>query len=298
MVDPKLSVVIASVNGLPVIDECLRALEKQRGGVVAETIVIDCCPNRTAEHIRETFPRVKVFEASGRPGIPELRAIGFSHAAGDIIAVIEDHCIVAEDWAQETVNAHQDGYAAVGGAVENASVDRIVDWAAFFCEYSHAMLPIPDAEADYITGNNTSYRREVLLSVDESVRKNYWEFFLHDEMRKRGVRFMSSPRVLVYHKKEFGFLYFIAQRFHYSRSFAAMRSARMSTFYRLCFALLSPALPAVMAARITAQVLKKGRHYREFLLALPLLTVFLIAYAIGELCGTLVGPGESLRRVE
>jgi GT2 family glycosyltransferase len=291
-------VAIACVNGLPIIDECLQALNRQRGGVDVETIVVDCCRNGTAEHIRRDFPHVKLFEAGSRLGIPELRAIAVSHATADVVAIIEDHCIVPEDWAEETLKAHESGYAAVGGAVENGSVGRITDWAAFFCEYSHAMPPIHDGEADSIAGNNASYKRDMLARVEESVIRNCWEYFLHEELKKLGVRFLSSPRVRLYHKKEFGFRYFLSQRFHYSRSFAAMRAARVPTTLRLIYLLLSPFLPALMMWRIGRQVLKKKRHYGEFFLSIPALTAFLWAYALGEFTGYLAGPGNSLYRVE
>src|SRR4030095_7394388 len=98
------------------------ALTRQRGGIEVETIVVDCCRNGTAEHIRREFPQVKLFVTGTRLGIPELRAIAFSHATADVVAVIEDHCIVPEDWAEETLKAHEAGYAAVGGAVENGSI--------------------------------------------------------------------------------------------------------------------------------------------------------------------------------
>lgn len=294
----RLSVVIASVNGLPIIDECLNALARQRGGVEVETIVVDCCRNGTAEHIRRHFPLVKLFVMGTRLGIPELRAIAISHATADVVAVIEDHCIVPEDWAEETLKAHQSGFGAVGGAVENGSVGRIVDWAAFFCEYSQAMLPIHDGEADSITGNNASYRRDLLEKVEESVKRNCWEYFLHQELKKLGVRFRSSSRICLYHKKEFRFWYFLSQRFHYSRSFAAMRAARVPATLRLIYLLFSPFLPALMMWRIGRQVLQKRRHYEEFFLSIPALTAFLWSYALGEFTGYLLGPGNSLYRVE
>jgi GT2 family glycosyltransferase len=294
----RLSVAIASVNGLPIIDECLQALDRQCGGVDVETIVVDCCRNGTAEHIRRAVPHVKLFEVGSRLGIPELRAIAVSHATADVVAIIEDHCIVPEDWAQETLRAHESGYVAVGGAVENGSAERITDWAAFFCEYSHAMSPITDGEADSIAGNNASYRRELLCRVEQSVINNCWEYFIHEELKKLGARFLSSPRVRLYHKKQFGFWYFLSQRFHYSRSFAAMRVARGPITLRLIYLLLSPLLPVLMMYRIGSQVLSKKRHYAEFVLSIPALTAFLLAYALGEFTGYLLGSGNSLYRVE
>jgi hypothetical protein len=42
----------------------------------------------------------------------------------------------------------------------------------------------------------------------------------------------------------------------------------------------------------------KKRHVKEFLIALPLLSIFMISYAFGEFVGYLFGPGQSLLKVE
>lgn len=296
--NPKLSVIIASVTGLPYIDECLSALQRQEGNVDAEVIVLNCCNDAVSEHIRKKFPQVKLFDFPERLSIPELRFIGMSHADGDIITITEDHCNVKEDWFVEILKAHESEYAAVGGAVENGSVDRIMDWAVYLCEYAGVMPPIPYGEADGIAGNNASYKRSILEKIDESVKKDYWEFFLQGEMKKAGAKFLSTPAIVVYHKKKFGFLYFLIQRFHYSRSFAGMRMVRAPFSKRIFYILSSPLLPALMIWRIFQQVIRKKRHLKEFLLSLPLLMIFMLSYAFGECAGYLFGPGDSLIKVE
>lgn len=298
LVMSRVSVVIASVNGLPWIDGCLSALEVQLRTFDAEVIVVDCCQDGAAEHIRRNFPEVKLLHLSDRLSIPKLRAIGLSHASGDIIAFIKDVCIVSEDWAHQVLREHRSGYLAVGGAVENGAIERITDWAAYFCEYSQAMLPLPYGEVNAITGANVSYKREALELVPEWTRSNCWEYFIHEELRKVGVKFLSAPSVVVQLTKELGFVHFISQRFHYSRSFAAMRVAGASRAKRLFYILSTPFVPVLMAWRISRRLLQKKRHYREFFLSFPLLAVFLCGYACGELAGYAFGPGKSLEKVE
>ena len=295
---PKISVIIACVNGLPWIDECLAALEKQQGSIESEIIVANCCKDGTSHHIKEKFPGVKLLDFSERLTIPELRSTGISQATGDIIAITEDHCNVSEDWFQEILKAHDSEYGAIGGTVINGSVDRITDWAVYLCEYSHVMPPIPSGEVGGIAGNNASYKREVLDRVDESIKRNYWEFFLHEELKKAGVKFLSEPALIVYHKKEFGFLYFLAQRFHYSRSFAGMRRSKAPISKRVLYVLFSPLLPFLLTWRIARQVFGKKRHRKQFLLSIPLLLAFMVSYTLGELVGYLFGSGKSLAKVE
>ncbi len=294
----KISVIIACVNGLPWIDECLAALERQHGSIESEIIVANCCKDGTPKHIRDKFPQVKLLDFSERLTIPELRARGISQATGDITAITEDHCNASENWFEEILKAHDSEFEAVGGTVINGSVDRLTDWAVYLCEYSHVMPPIPSGEVEGIAGNNASYKREVLDQVDESIKRNYWEFFLHEELKRAGVKFLSVPTLIVYHKKEFGFLYFLAQRFHYSRSFAGMRRSKAGTSMRFLYVLFSPFLPFLLTWRIARQVFGKKRHMKQFLLSVPLLLVFMVSYALGELVGYLFGSGQSLAKVE
>jgi GT2 family glycosyltransferase len=294
----KLSVVIPLVSGLQSINECLEAMGKQRGAVKAEIIVVDRCRDLSSEHIRQCFPNVKLIQADAEKGIPELRSIGIAAATGEIIAITEDHCIVPETWFERILDGHRLGYRVVGGAVENGSIKRVRDWAAFLCEYSYFFPPLAGGETTGITGNNTSYTRDVLDSVDESVRRDCWEFFLHEELKNMGIKFLSAPANVVIHKKEFDFCYFLSQRFNYSRSFAAMRSRRTSFLMRTYYLVLTPALPLLLLWRIAGQIAQKKRYYREFLFSLPLLSLYGLSYAAGELMGYLFGEGRSLAKVE
>ncbi len=296
---PDLSVIIPSVNGVPPLQECLSSLQNQDGGFDYEIIVATRCQDGTAEYIQQNFPNVTLLRFPVMVGIPQLRAEAMARARGKIIAVTEDHCIAPPGWFAEIVNAHRLGYQAIGGAVENGKTDRIIDWSVFLCEYSSAMLPVPAGEVPFIPGNNTAYTREILELVDDSIKRNFWEFFWHEELKKKGVKLLSVPAMVVFHKKAFGFFYFLSQRFHYSRSFAGMRRSLVSPSKRFYYLLASPLLPLLMAWRVSRDVLfEKKRFYKEFILAVPSLAVFLVSYALGEFVGYLLGPGNSLSKVE
>ncbi|HET9052509.1 MAG TPA: hypothetical protein VFO60_12465, partial [Candidatus Dormibacteraeota bacterium] len=74
-VRPPISVVIASVNGLPYPLACLQALADQEG-VVPEVILADCTGPATVATVRERFPSVRVLEYDERKTVPWLRAAG------------------------------------------------------------------------------------------------------------------------------------------------------------------------------------------------------------------------------
>lgn len=294
----KFSVIIASVNGLPSIAECLTALDKSRNGFDVEIVVVDSTDERTTDYIENNFPHVKLIKLSERRGIPEMRLIGMKKAAGDYLIMTEDHCIAPENWFAEISRAHAAGYAVVGGAVENGSTTRLIDWAVFLCEYSGFMSPIPAGEAEYVAGNNVSYRRTAIEQIDESIKKDFWEYFLQVEMRRKNIKFLSVPLMTISHKKEFGFFYFLSQRFHYSRSFAAMRRKKSSLWQQFIYLAYTPFSPFHLTWRIVKNVWQKRRHQRELLLSFPLLAIFMCSYAAGEFVGQVFGAGDSLAKVE
>ncbi len=294
---PRISVVVANVNGLPSIAECLDALARQDGDHDAEVVVVDACADGSAEHVRRHHPDVVLVPLDRRPGIPEMRALGIGHATGDVIAIIEDHCLVRPNWMAEIERALAAGADAVGGPVENACTDRLVDRAVYLTEYAGLMEPLEPGPGG-IAGNNAAYRRELFDAVAPETLTQDWESFVQQEMLDGGARFVRVPAMVVDHKKTFGVGYFLSQRYHYSRSFAAMRGRRLSRARRLAYALGSPALVPLMLARIGRQVVAKRREGRTFVASLPLLVPFMVSYAAGEFVGYLFGPGDSLKKVE
>jgi GT2 family glycosyltransferase len=296
--EPLVSVVIASVNGLPAIAECLEALTRQDGAGEAEIVVVDRCGEQTRSALRARFPSAQVVAAEAGTSIPALRALGMDRARGRMVAILEDHCNVGPGWLQAVARQHQAGALAVGGAVENGSRERTVDWAAFFCEYARFMPPVPRGIVSGITGNNSVYDRSVLERLGPQARAEVWESFLHERLRALGVPFQSDPDLIVTHKKSFGYLEFLAQRYHYSRSFAGMRLQGAPWWKRVGYALATPLLPPMLMGRMIGVVAGKRRHGGRFVQASPVLATFLVSWAWGEAMGALLGPGRSLERVE
>ncbi|MEE8526090.1 MAG: glycosyltransferase [Thermoanaerobaculia bacterium] len=294
-----VSVVIASVNGLPAIAECLQALLDQEASVRYEVIVVDRCGEATRAAIRGFPPsHVRLIAVDGTPSIPRLRAIGTAQARGRMVAVLEDHCNVAPGWLLAIEGAWRAGHQVVGGAVENGSTERLVDWAVFFCEYARFMPPLEGGVVTEITGNNSVYDRRLLARLGPELEDEACEARLHRRLREMGVELYCDPQLLVFHKKEFGFGYFLSQRFHTSRSFAGERLAGARRWKRWAYAGATPLLPPLLMSRIIAAVWRKRRHRAILLQALPLIGAFLIPWAWGEAVGALRGPGDSPSRVE
>lgn len=295
---PVVSVVIASVNGLPYPMACLEALEAQEGDIAFEAVLADCTGPATVAAVRERFPWVKVLAYDEPKSVPWLRAAGIREATGRLVAVTEDHCVPRTSWIRSLVEVHEEtGWAAVGGGVENDATTRTVDWAVFFCEYHQHMSPVPAGPSDFIPGMNVAYDMPALASMRDVFADGLWENFLHDRLRAAGHVIGMDPRIVVGHKKRFTIGMFLAERFHYSRSFAGMRVADAPVRRRLAWAAATPALPVVLLSRLVRHVAHRRQHVGWFVRSFPLIVVFTMAWSVGELVGYLAGPGDSLLKV-
>src|ERR1700692_4314572 len=142
MKSPRVSVVIASLVGAPFIDECLASVERQAAALGAEVIVVACGPSEYADRIVRKFPWVRVIHRAERETVPELRKQGVEEASGEVIAIIEEHCVAAPDWLARTLDAHAGGaFGAVGGPVADHAYTRLRDWAVYFIEYNNCLPP-------------------------------------------------------------------------------------------------------------------------------------------------------------
>jgi hypothetical protein len=297
MTEPALTVVVPSVNGLGDLQDCLTALSKQRADVNLEVLVADRCGESLRGEVRRRFPWVRLLEAAPGTTIPDLRALAFREAKGASVAVIEDHVIVPPGWARALLDAQAGADVVVGGAVENAAVDRTVDWAAFLCEYSHCILPLPDGRVDWVTGNNVIYPRALLDRYESVLGRGQWENRLHDAMRRDGVPLVCRPQISVGHKKHYTVGEYLSQRYLYARSYAGARVADASLPKRLGYGAAALALPPLLMYRTVSRVLSKRRHRAELVRSLPLLAMFVVSWALGEMVGYVAGPGDSLAKV-
>lgn len=298
---PAISVIVVSAGGGE-IGECLASLHRQQGDIDAEVVVVDAGGRLDSTQVAQQFPNTMVLRADGGRTIPALRAAALRRTRGDIVAVMNEYCVADPRWYEEMVGAHRahPECVAVGGAVENGSRTRLTDWAAYFCEYSTYMLPVPAQTVDDIPGHNVSYKRrafEHIPDLDGVLSRGFWESTLHPILRRRGERFLSSPSVVVYYKKRFGFGQFLRQRYHYSRYYAGEVVAGTAWLRRLLRMAAASALPAVLLGRIIARVARKRRHLRELALSSPMLVIFTAVWAAGEAVGALLGPGRSLHEV-
>ena len=294
MSDPQLSVVVASVNGLPGLGRCLEALTAR--SPEAEVIVADWTDDETRGRVLETWPSVRLISFDEPTTVPELRAAAIACARAPYVAVIEDHCVVEDGWSRRILSAHGRGHSVVGGSIRNGATARTRDWAAFFCEYSEHMEPAPAGPVGSLPGMNVSYDRSAIDAMGDLLREGRWETWLHPHLVRSGFELYSEPEAVLSHIQELGVREFVSQRYHYSRSHAGIRNGELG-WKRVVYLVGSPALIPLLYFRIARNVLSKRRHRGEFLLATPLILLYVSVWAFGEAVGYGFGGGRSLLRV-
>lgn len=293
-----LTVVVASVNGLPYPLECLEALERERSAYPVSVIVADSTGAATVRAINERFPWVEVIAFDKPMTIPALRSAAVRAVRTPLVAITEDHCVPRAGWAAAMAHAvRSNGWAAAGGGVENGATRRAIDWTVYFCEYAALMSPVPDGPASTIPGMNAVYDLEVLGPWRQLLERGWWENRVHDAIVAGGFTIGLDNRIVVDHRKHFSFAMFASERFHYSRAYAGDRVAGAGAVARVTWAAKTTALPMVIMMRVTREVLRRRRHVGRFVRTAPLVALFSVIWSVGELVGYLTGPGDSLVRV-
>lgn len=293
----RLSVVVPAVNTWEDLRGALAALEAQRSDADVEILVVNRLGPAVAGSVKTEFPSARLFDVPTDTTIPEMRALAFREATGSAVAVIEDHVITPPGWARSLLDEIARGADVVGGAVDNAATTTLLDWATFLCEYSHCLPPLPEGKADWLTGNNVAYRKSVLDRYRAVAEEGRWENRLHDAMRDDGVALICRPGIVVGHKKHYTFGEYLSQRYLYSRSYSGARVAGAPLPKRLAYGVLSLLLPPVLFYRTVKRILAKGRHQGLLVRSLPLIAVFCVSWAWGDVVGSLFGPGKSLSKV-
>lgn len=296
--DLKLSVVIASVVGAPFIDKCIASLDKQVDASMTEVIVVGCTGEQTAARIASRFPWVKLIQLQSRETIPILRRRAVEHARGEIVALIEEHCVADKSWIKTLLKAHEGTAAVVGGPVADNNYERLRDWVTFFTEYNSYLPPMPEGETDNLAGANIAYKKRVLLENLDLLDRGYWEASLHPKLLAEGKKLLSVPAMVVRHTGPFNYGYYLYQRYLFSRAFAGVRRKEVPGRQRLLYLLAAPALPLLLLGRMAARVWRRPQYRGKFLRTLPLLVPVVVTYVFGEWLGYLLGPGDTLLKIE
>jgi GT2 family glycosyltransferase len=285
MTEPSVSVVVAAWQDTAGLAECLDALAPQHeNGTEVIVVSSTACPRE----LKDRFGGVSWVEATGDLPIPGLWGLGLQRSSRDVVALTTAHFTPAPDWVPAIRRSHARlDSPGIGGPIDPPRGGGLVDWATYFMRYSAYGRCDQEEARDDLAGDNASYKRAAVLAHADLLRDGFWEQEFHRRFRRAGRTLTLVPEMRVRQRRSFGFRRFLRQRFDHARRFGRTRMRERGTTARVAYLLASPAVPAVLLARIAGRVLRGGRDVGPFVAALPALSCFVVAWAAGEAMGYL-----------
>src|SRR5579859_4800859 len=201
----KLSVVVAASNDLSALEKTLSSLRGQAETIDTEVIAVCNFDVKEKDEFEKQYPFVKCVSLPEGTTVPELRTAGIYLSRGEIVALVEDYCVLDERWCAAIQKAHNSTHEVVGGAVENCCPDTSTNWAVFFYDYGKYMLPGKAGPVTTLSGMNVSYARPVLEELERLFRGGFYEAFAHGELKRRGYHLYLDPSAVVYLAKDYRF---------------------------------------------------------------------------------------------
>ena len=274
-----VAIVIGSNGARGSVQRCLEAIEPQREG----TEVFVCEPHASAEQVQARYPWATFIERRDAL-IPELWRDGIERSSSQLVALTISPMVAAPDWvaAIRTELRHAD---VIAGAIDPGPGLRISDFAEYLCRYAKDMRPFDPHPSVDLPGDNSAYRRDVLVQASETYDDGFWEPVVNRALADRGARLWHTPTPVVYQGRSAGWAAFTRQRLLHGEAHGRQRGARFSPARNALGVLAVPAVPLLLTARILREVNNRGRLGVRILLALPHILLFNIAWAAGEARG-------------
>jgi hypothetical protein len=296
---PDMSVILITPDRYETIRRVVQALGQQTVMEKLEIVIVG--PSREQLKVPESdferFAGYQVLEVKDMTSTSLARAEGIKAARGSVIAMTEDHCFPAPEWAEALIDRHKEQWTGVGTVFLNANPRTAVSWANFLIEYGDWADPVPPGPTNHIPGHNSSYKRDALLEygselgdVLEAESPMQWD------MMNRGHAFCMEPRAKMFHQNFSVFGGSIPLRFNGGRLFAANRAHGWSFMRRLSYCLLSPLIPLVRVGRILQAANRVGQS-KLALRVFPTLCIMLVFDGLGEMLGYIAGSGSAMQRL-
>lgn len=291
---PKLSIIVVCLNSMQVLKKTLDALAPQVIPDEVEALVVGRWGDRPdSAALRARYRDLTWIAAPSESTVPQLRTLGMRRCSGDIVALLEDDCVITDAWCRAVLRAHEAPFPAIGGAIAPGAKYSLLDWAIYFCEYGRFMPPLSGV-VSALPGNNVSYKRAILCNSDEDA--GFQDVFFHWRLQQSKIDLIAEPGLVVSNVNHWSLRHVTAVPFHHGRAFAAKRSTGFSRQRRLLYGGLAFALPAIKVARIAREVLGRRRYVQPFIRSLPWTFLFVGLWAGGEGAGYWFGAGDSAGR--
>lgn len=284
---PRLSVVIAGSRPEGPPEALFRALHSQ---LQTGSIELLLATARSKAH--PPRPGTRIVRCAPGSTVPAMRLAGVRVATAPLIALTEDFCVPADDWADTLLEARgRVGASVLGGPIARRN-GSAADWALTLAEYGRFFRREPEGEVADLPAINVAYDADRLRAALPPDAEGLFEVQLHARLRARGERFWRLPGAVMFDENDRPFAHAARAQYYHGRLFGGERVQDQGLFPRFVRCALAPAVPAVLLRRIAREAAAAG-HTTEVWRSLPALLLLLGAWSAGEAVGSLFGKGHS-----
>ena len=295
-----LSVVVITPDHYDTVARTMGHLHAQDGRERIEILL--CIPSRAAvgpdRPEWNDFAAVRILETGNISVIAQAKALAVRAASAPIVAFAEEHAFPAAGWARALIARHEERHAVVGPVMVNPNPGLTIGWANFLIEYGPWMSPAEAGPRSHLPGNNSSYRRDLLLQFGDRLADMLdAETLLHWELAAAGHTLYLEPRAVTRHLNITRFSSFQRVHFQYGRMFAAQRGRHWNRFRRVLYSVGSLLIPMIRFVRHWPDIRRNPELPKRRLSFWWFLIFGLIESARGECAGYLTGAGDSRRHI-
>jgi hypothetical protein len=284
---PGLSAIMVIPDKYETVKTTMNHLKKQTSASQIEIVFVVS----KSDTFKPAAEDLKVFHSWKTVKIDEVNSIGLSFAKGitqasaPIIALTEDHSYPDIHWAELFIKDHQQPWAVVGPSMRNGNPVNLYSWADFYQAYGQWQHPIKWGKAQHLPGHNSSYKRDILLSLGSKLETFMpSESVLHRHLRIQGYELLLEANTCTAHLNFDNKSNWYPARYYAGRQFAGTWANSWPILKRLVYVIASPGIPWLRLWR-TRKYIKTHPESSE---RLPLMFLILAGFII-EACGNAVG---------
>jgi len=270
----------------------LRSLLQQSAIDRMEILLFDLSPPDCAALPGSNHPRVKVIRGSPDDLLGASRANGVRMSRAPVIGFIEEHCEMQPGGAEAIIAAHRGPWAAVGCDFINGNPSAGKSEQAFRMSYGVYVRPQRHGgPSKYIAGQNSSYKRSVLLRYDTHLDLMLAaDLVLQWKISEDGEQLFYEPAAKIAHRNETEFSRLCVGVFYWGWSFTGIRAEVFgwNWIVKVFRILLSPLIPWVRMVKTLIAIWPRGVwQVLQFFCDLPFSIAINYCSAAGQVAGLL-----------
>jgi GT2 family glycosyltransferase len=257
-IPPRVSIIIVNTNELHHLKPCLQSIFQQTYPDFEALLVDNASTDGSLEYVREAYPSVKIIRNKTNLGYAGANNVGFKHASGELVAVLNPDTRVNPDWLIELVPFMQDQQIGLATPkillldrpdLINTCGNQVTYSGLTFCRgLAQPMdrFSVPEI-VSAVSGAAFVIKKSLLEKIggfDESFFLYYEETDLSLRAALAGKSCLYVPTAIVYHQYTFRFSPWKAFYLERNRLFCLLKTFRWRTLLAL--------LPSLLIAEIVA----------------------------------------------